>query len=65
MTDFLFWVIGTCFLVGGLFLLFVAFLTFLMWRKDEKEVPFKKFLLWLCAGVAAEGLMVVFYTFKP
>ncbi|MFY4720156.1 hypothetical protein [Streptomyces sp. LaBMicrA B280] len=65
MIDVLFWVIGSCFFLAGLFFLFGAFLMFLGWCQDKKQVPFMKFLAWAGAGVGSEVLMLVFYTCKP
>ncbi|CAL2068416.1 hypothetical protein FSY75_16965 [Streptomyces sp. TR1341] len=65
MIDVLFWVIGSCFFLAGLFFLFGALLMFIGWRQDKERVSFKKFLAWAGAGVASEALMLVFYTCKP
>lgn len=65
MVGFLFWVIGSCFFLGGLFCLLVGVSGFLMLLQGVKKASFAKSLLWFCAGVVAEGLMVVFYTCKP
>ena len=64
MVDFLFWLIGSCFLVLGLFCLYVALLVFIGWRQGMERPTFPKFLAWFGAGVASEGLMWIFYTHK-
>lgn len=65
MVDFLFWVIGSCFLFAGLFCLFIAVLTFIGWRQGMERASFPRFLVWVGGAVASEGLMWVFYTCKP
>ncbi|MFF0460513.1 hypothetical protein [Streptomyces mexicanus] len=65
MVGVLFWLIGSCFLLLGLFCLFVAVLVWLSRREGVERATFPKFLLWACAGIGSEGLMLVFYTFRP
>lgn len=65
MRGFLFWVTGSCFLFVGLFCFYFAFVFFLGWRQRLAGYSFTRFFLCASAGVVAEGLMLVFFRFKP
>ena len=65
MADFLFWVIGSCFLIAGLLCFYFAFAFFLGWRQRLTGYSFMRFFLCASAGVAAEALMVFFFRFTP
>ncbi|OIK25871.1 hypothetical protein VT52_019300 [Streptomyces malaysiense] len=61
----LFFFIGGCFLLAGLFALYVAFLMYWGWRAKRTWAEFRRFLFWACAGIAGEALMAIFFKFKP
>ncbi|MEU6283369.1 hypothetical protein [Streptomyces sp. NPDC047028] len=65
MVGILIWLIGSCFLFFGLFCFFIALLMFSSWRQGIERATFPKFLLWAGAGFGSEGLMYVFYSWKP
>lgn len=61
MMRFLFWLIGTCFLILGLFCFFASFTEWHGGRSGPKKAKSKDFLVWAGIGVVSLGLMTLFY----
>lgn len=63
--GFLFWLIGGCFSLFGLFLLFAAFTEFGARESSPDTENSKSYLVRALMGIACQGVMVAFFKFKP